>query len=224
MTNSDFNIMDCALIAIATGERAQNLRELNNLLKNTHPGCLYYHFWGGLLRPDFDDPEFQNDFAVWASRNLHDAKVSEQLSIIDPNVFDNIEDLRKEVIEIIEQRLFESEYVPWAKTGQEFHFIRSQIVVFDTGVCLNDPKKLLGIIPNMSLGSVFYHFIDSRRRTPENKNDFSIWLKSFGNKYKELIESLDKIDPYFTTLKELRQEIYLLFQNNIKGGANGKST
>jgi hypothetical protein len=218
---ADFNIMDCALIAIATGEKAQNLRELRDNLKVIHPGSLYYHFWGGLLRPNYDDPEFQNDFAVWASRNLHDSKISEQLSIIDPNVFKDIEDLRKEVIEIIEQRLYETEYIPWVKAGQEFHFIRSQIVIFDTGVSLNDPGKLLDLIPDMSLGSIFYHFIDARRRTPENKNDFSIWLKIFGDKYKGLRECLDEIDPYFTTLNELRQEINSIFHNYIKEVPNG---
>jgi hypothetical protein len=221
MGETDFKIMDCALIAIATGEKAQNLRELRDHLRDTHPGALYYHFWGGLLRPHFDDPEYQNDFAVWASRNLHDSKISEQLSIIDPNVFDNIEDLRHEVIEIIEQRLYETEYIPWAKTGQEFHFIRSQIVIFDTGISLSDPGKFLDIIPKMSLGSIFYHFIDARRRSHENRNDFSIWLKTFGTRYKELRESLDKIDPYFTTLNELRREIDSVFHKYIKGGANG---
>ncbi|MBN2762670.1 MAG: hypothetical protein JXR41_06240, partial [Bacteroidales bacterium] len=64
--------MDCALIAIATGEKAQNLRELGDKLRHIHPGCIHYHFWGNLLRPQFDDPEYQNDFAVWASHSLHD--------------------------------------------------------------------------------------------------------------------------------------------------------
>ncbi|HUV00995.1 MAG TPA: DUF5752 family protein [Bacteroidales bacterium] len=218
MVNQTFKISDCALIAIATGEKAQNLRELRDILKNIHHGCLYYHFWGGLLRPHFDDPEFQNDFAVWASRNLHDSKISEQLSIINPNVFKDMEDLRREVIEIIEERLSESEHVPWVKTGQEFHFVRSQIVIFDTGITYNDPKDLLEIIPNMSLGSIFFHFIDARRRTPDKRNDFSVWLTGFGDKYDGLIEGLDNIDPYFTTLNELRQEINFVFHNYFKGG------
>jgi len=223
MVNQTFNIMDCALIAIATGEKAQNLRELRDQLKYIHPGCLYYHFWGGLLNPHFDDPEFQNDFAMWTSRYLHDSKISEQLSIIDPNVFKDIEDLRREVIEIIEERLYTSDHVPWVKTGQEFHFIRSQIVIFDTGVSQRDPKDFLKIIPNMSLGSIYYHFIDSRRRTPGNKNDFSVWLAGFGDKYQGLIEGLDNIDPSFTTLNELRQEINFVFHNYFKRRSDGKS-
>jgi hypothetical protein len=219
MANKDFKIMDCALIAIATGEKAQNLRELRDLLKNTHPGCLYYHFWGGLLRPKFDDPEYQNDFAVWASSNLHDPKISEQLSVIDPDIFKDIEDLRKEVVEIIDQHLYEREHVPWVKAGQEFHFIRSQIVIFDTGISVSDPETLAGLIHGMSLGSIFYHFIDSRRRTLESKNDFSLWLKGLDNNYKKLADALDKIDPYFSTLSDLRKEIGSTFINYFKGGA-----
>ena len=214
--NKSFKIMDCALIAIATGEKAQNLRELRDQVKNIHPGCLFYHFWGGLLNPHFDDPEFQNDFAVWAKHYLHDSKISEQLSSIDPNIFNDIEDVRKELIEVIEERLSESEHVPWAKTGHEFHFIRSQIVIFDTGVIYKDPKDLLKAIPNMSLGSIFFHFIDARRRTPDKKNDLSAWLSGFGDTYKGLIEALDEIDPYFTTLTDLRHEIDTVFHNYFK--------
>lgn len=219
MNNNDINIMDCALIAIATGIKAQNLRELRDHVQTVHPGCLYHHFWGNLLNPRFDDPEFQNDFAVWTSRHMHELKISEKLSMVDPSVYKNIEDLRKEVLEIIEERLYQSEYIPWAKPGEEFHFIRSQIVVFDTGKSYSDPKDLISIIPTMSLGSVFYHFIDARRRTEEAKNDFSVWLKSFGDKYNGLIAELDNVDPYFTTLNDLRQEINLVFTDYFKVAA-----
>jgi hypothetical protein len=208
-----FNIMDCALIAIATGERAQNLRELRDILKTTHKGCIYYHFWGGLLRLHSSDTEFQNDFSTWASRHLNDARIAEQLSLIDPNVFKDLESLRREVIEVIEQRLYETEYVPWAKPGNEFHFIRSQMVVFDTGIRIDKPEQIPDVLQNITLGSVFYHCIDARRRTAENKGDLSIWLSGFGNKYAELRERIDKIDPYFTTLSELKQEVGKVFHD-----------
>lgn len=219
MDNQDIKIMDCALIAIATGIKAQNLRELRDHIQTIHQGCLYHHFWGNLLNPRFDDPEFQNDFAVWTSRHMHELRISEKLSMVDPSIHKNIEDLRKEVLDIIEERLYESDYIPWAKPGEEFHFIRSQIVVFDTGKSYTDPSDLIEIIPNMSLGSIFYHFIDSRRRTQDAKNDFSLWLNGFGDKYNGLIADLDNIDPYFTTLNELREEINFVFSDYFKVAA-----
>ena len=48
-----FEINDCALVGIATGRRAQSLREMRDILLDIHPGSIYYHFWGGLLRPYF---------------------------------------------------------------------------------------------------------------------------------------------------------------------------
>ena len=216
MDNKGFRILDCALVAIATGVKAQTLRELRDKLKTAHPGCLFYHFWGGLLNPHFDDPEFQNDFAVWASRSLHDAKVSEKFAVIDPYGFENIEDVRQELIEVIEERLSETEFVPWARNGQEFHFIRSQMVVFDTGVTYTEPQEMLNAIPNMSLGSIFYHFIDARRRTTERKNDLSLWLAAFGDTYQELIEALDNIDPFFLSLTRMRREISNALNKHLK--------
>ncbi len=218
--NGNFGIKDCALIAIATGEQAQNLREFRDRLAATHLGCVYYHFWAGLLRHRFDDPEFQNDFAVWASRALHDPPLAERLSLIDPNRYRDLEELRREVIEIIEERLYEKEYIPWARQGDNFHFVRSQIVVFDSGIRAADPAALKDIIPSLPLGSVFYHFIDARRRTEERKNDFSVWLGALGGRYADLAGKLDSIDPYFTTLRKLREEISEVFREQITGAAS----
>lgn len=211
----EFKIMDCTLISISTGEQAQNLRELLFHIKTIQPGSIYYHFWSGFLRPRFDDPEFQNDFAIWAWRYLHDRKLAEQLSLIDAADYTDIEELRREIIDVIEMHLSESEIVPWAKTGDQFYFIKSQIVIFDTGLRVREPHEFADVVPRLSLGSVFYHFIDARRRTAEGKNDFSLWLRGPGGEYDGLIKKLDEVDPYFTTLSELRVELSDIFNGHF---------
>ena len=208
-----FAVKDCALISIATGKEAQNLRELSDRLETIHSGCIYYHFWGGMLRPSFDEPEYQNDFAAWAWRSLHDSRLAERLAIIDPNYYKDIEELRRELMDVIEERLAESEFVPWARSGQRFKFIRSQIVVFDTGIRIEHPGELRDRIPKMSLGSIFYHFIDARRRTKDGKNDFVQWFLSFNRGiYDDLIKRINSIDPYFTTLSALRNDLQAVFE------------
>ena len=207
-----FTVKDCALIAIATGERAHNLRELRDRLQTTRPGCIYYHFWGGLLRPSFDDPEYQNDFAVWAYHGLHDRFLAERLALVDPTDFDDLEDLRRELIEIIEERLDENDLVPWAAAHQQFQFIRSQIVVFDSRIRISKPEELKGLIPQLTVGSIFYHFVDARRRTPNKNDDFSQWLIGFGDNYCELWEQIESLDPYFKSLTELRAQLGEIFQ------------
>lgn len=208
-----FVVKDCALIAIATGEKAQNLRELRDRIKTIDAGSIYYHFWGGRLRPGFDDPEYNNDFASWGRHALHDGKIAERLGAIDPREFGSMEDLRHEIIEVIEERLDESEMVPWAKADEQFNFMTSQIVIFTTKKSLVQPKELSKAIPNMSVGSIFYHFIDAMRRTPDNVDDFREWLSGFNGEYSELCEQIAKLDPYFQTLSQLREQLSQIFKS-----------
>lgn len=208
-----FKVKDCTLIAIATGVQAQNLRELREKVETVHPGSIYYHFWGGMLHSRFEEPEFNNDFAAWVRHALHDPVLAERLAVIDPTDFPDLDALRQELIEVMEERLYELEHVPWARPGEEFHFIRSQIVVFDTSRRLQDPEELPYLMPNLSLGSLFYHFIDARRRTPEGVDDFRAWLYGFGRRYHDLCEMIAAIDPYFTTLTELRQMLTKVFMD-----------
>jgi hypothetical protein len=69
------------------------------------------------------------------------------------------------------------------------------------------------LFSRMSVSSIFYHFIDARRRTPDKVDDFRQWLALFAETYQPLIEQLSGIDPYFSTLVELRQQLATTFQN-----------
>lgn len=216
-TPSEFEIRDCSLSSLATGKKAQNLKELRYNIISAPPGSIYYHFWGGLLKPRFDDPEYNNDFASWTRHSLHDGTLAERLSMIDPTEFPDIEDLREEIIEIIEDRLDEIEHIPWCKSDQQFHFITSQIVIFDTHKVLNKAEELVTAVPAMSSGSIFYHFIDARRRTSGHMDDFRAWLYGFNKEYTDLCDSLSLIDPFFSTLPELRKQLTEIFTDHFKG-------
>ena len=211
-------IKDCDLVAIATGVRAQNLKELRNNLITCHPGCVYYHFWGGLIRPRFVDPEYNNDFAAWASHGIHDKKLAEILGVVDPTDFKDIEDLRNELIEIIENRLDESEYLTWSHSDRQFNFIRSEIVIFDTKHIVKNPEDLAELISRLSVTSIFYHFIDARRRSPKGEDDFRSWLISVNGEYKNLCDLIAQVDPYFITLTELRTQLGSLFNSYFRSG------
>jgi hypothetical protein len=214
-----FAVKDCALIALATGRRAQNLRELRDHVRAVDEASLYYHFWGARLRPQFDDPEYNNDFAGWARHALHDWTLAERLAVVDPTETDGIEGLRQEVLEILEERLDEVEHVAWARSDQQFHFLTSQIVVFDTHARLTEPAELATALPRMTVGSVFYHTIDARRRHPGRAEDFSLWLAAWGPPYDELRRRLAEIDPFFSTLAQLREDLVVLFLDYFHSAA-----
>jgi hypothetical protein len=209
----EFAIKDCALAHISTGRRAQTLRELRDILRDVHPGCIYHHFWGTLLRPQFLSREYNNDFASWCHESLHDNPMAERLSAIDPAGFGDLEELRQELIDIIESRLDESELILFARAGHEFHFVRSVIVVFDTYRRLAEPIELVRALPEMSVGSVFYHFIDARRRGPVEMDDFRAWLGGLGTDYTLLCNTLAEVDPYFESLYVLRDHLARLISD-----------
>lgn len=211
-----FAITDCALIALATGETAENLRELRDRLTRIEDmGVIYYHFWGGLLRPHFVDQEYQNNFASWAYHDLHDRRLAERLSIINPAQFDSLEELKQEIIEVIEERMDEEDGAQRAEAEHPFFFMRSLIVEFDTNMRVDTPEELAAKLPDFSLGSLFYHFIDARRRTESRKDDFSEWIKAFGPPYTEVGERIAAIDPYFDSLVELRERVSAIFNYHL---------
>ncbi|MCP4633280.1 MAG: hypothetical protein GY855_10170 [candidate division Zixibacteria bacterium] len=213
---SPFVIKDCALIAIATGKRVQSLKELRNFLQTIDLNCIYYHFWSDLLRPRFDDKEFHNDFSQWIHRDLHDKILAEKVNLIDPTEFDTLEDLRLALLDVLEERLDELEIPLWASRDHRFEFIRSQIVIFNTHHTVEKPEEFVTAIANMSVGSIFYHFIDSRRRTPDAVDDFQNWIREYGEEYHDLSREIGLIDPYFSTLTELRKYLFNVFKNYFK--------
>lgn len=211
VSTQEFRVKDCALVAIATGRRALTLRELRDAVAQTGLDCIYHHFWGGLLQPRFGETEYNNDFSAWARHGLHDDVLAERLAMLDPTDFSELDALRQELLEIVDERLDESDYLPWVRASEPFELMRSQIVVFDTGRRVSAAVDLARTLPSLSTSSIFYHFIDARRRLPESCDDFTLWLAGFGERYEPLQRRLAGIDPYFGTLHELRQQITAAF-------------
>lgn len=217
-----FALKDCAPIAIATGRRAFQLTELRDILVSIGADSIYFHFWGGLLEPRFEEREYNNDFASWVWHGLHDAPLAERLAALDPTAYANLEDLRQELLSVIEARLDESEYLHWLHAILPFSFIRSQLVVFDTQKRVAQPQELAELMPHLSITSVFYHFIDARRRSADGSDDFRVWLQGFGDRYEDLCARLAAVDPYFETLTELRAQLAELFAAQFAGGDDAK--
>lgn len=202
-----FYVKDCALSAVATGMRCQVLSDFRDSLAKVHPSSIYYHFWIGRLRPEYAVDAFHNDFARWVHHHLHDPVLAERLNIIDPTEYDTIEELRDDLVDLADTRLAEREFVPSAAREEIFHFVRAIFVIFDTPLAITEPDKLSEVIENLSDTSLFYHFIDARRRTPDGYDDFTQWLSGFDHEYAETIKELRAVNPFFMSLDELRDKI-----------------
>lgn len=212
-----FYVKDCTLLRIATGIHAQNLKELRDKLQTINPESIYFHYWGSKLRHVFVDPEYHNDFASWAYLSLHDITLAERLSVIDPSDSTDAEDLRTGLIEVVENRIYECETIPTSTYDEQFHFVRAQVVVFDTEYVIEKPEELPELIPQLSDGSVFYHFIDAARRTKNKSNDFSVWLSNIGNGYKDLSDRVSRVEQYFLNMREIREQLTSILDEYFGG-------
>ena len=205
-----FEVKDCALLARMSGlPPAFNLRELRERIAACSENVLFHHYCETTLRATFDNPDYRNDFAVWSKLYLGDRVVAERLGILDPYAFSSLGALRTATLEVIDERLGESTMIPWARPGDEFYFMEATTVVFDTGIRISHPREFAASIGEMTEGSVYFQFLEARRRPPFGNDDFSAWLheNDAGGKNIPYIEALARIDFYFHTLPHLRKEL-----------------
>jgi hypothetical protein len=205
---TQFKVKDCALLVRMSGQPpAINLRELRERIAACSENALFHHFCEPLLRPAFDHPDYRNDFAVWVKWYLSDRVLAERLGILDPFSMGSLEELRAVTLDIIDERLSEVVAIPSAAPGDEFYFLEATTVVFDTGDRIASPRELATAIKGMTDGSIYYHFLDARRRPPVGKDDFSVWLMEEEKKNAKYIRALGSIDFYFYTLSYLKEEL-----------------
>jgi Family of unknown function (DUF5752) len=203
-----FQIKDCALITRMAGiSSVMNLRELHERLQVCPLESLYHHFCETQIRASFDDPEFRNDFAIWASRHLGDRVLAERLGMLNPYASENLLALQERLFDIVEVRISENPQAAWYPANEEFRFMQAATVIFDTGQTLASAADLLAAIPQLSASSVYYHFVEARRRTAGRLDDFSAWLKDLAEETTELERSFAGIDFYFLSLRELKRAL-----------------
>ena len=205
-----FEVKDCALFTRMSGLLPSfNLRELRERIAVCGESVLFHHFCETSLRGSFDYPDYRNDFAVWSKLYLGDRVLAERLGIMDPYAFSTLGELRAATLEVIDERIGESTTIPWARPGDEFFFMEATTVVFDTGIRISHPRELAASIGAMTGGSLYFHFLEARRRPPFGKDDFTAWLleAGAGKENHPYVEALARIDFYFHTLPHLRKEL-----------------
>jgi len=209
-TTSDmqFEVKDCTLITRMGGvATAINRRELRERVAGCPAECLFHHFCETVVRPSFDDPEFRNDLAVWCARELRDRVLAERLGAINPYHSHGFEELRGQVLDVIDDRLAEKPHLAPIPASEEFRFMSAVTVIFHTGLVLAEPSDLAKWLPEFSYSSIYYHFVEARRRTPARLDDFSTWLKSFDQETENLRNRLSTIDFYHLTLPQLKSAL-----------------
>ena len=212
-----FYFHECVILTMPTGRTAVNLREMLQTVREVDGAVLAYHLWQSRMAFAHPEVEYPNDFAVWAATALQDSRLAEKLSVIDPFDYEDMEQIRDALAELLEEYMWNLPSVPWARPGYEFHFCEASTVV------LTRPRVVAGSLSEFRSGlaevgidSIYYHFVDARWRLREMKtDDFSIWLRdSYG--LPKLVSAIQGIDIWFYTLEGVRETILKLIDRYIE--------
>lgn len=201
---SEFQIEDCSLVRCATGRAVTNLRELLEAARTTGTTVLEHHMMRCALEDHFELYEFPNDLARWCWDALGDRELGEELALLNPYAFRQIEGLRTALCDVLEDHLWALERVPWCRPGLELPLVESRLVAFRTGENFSTLAGFVEALPRLSRRSLFYHVHEAFRRN--GVDDFSAWLERCEGSA-DLIARIRQIDFYFLNLGQLRDQL-----------------
>jgi hypothetical protein len=187
------------------GIKAGNPDELLEGLKRIPLASVYYHSHRMILQHHLPTPGPPNDFAYWITSFLNIEDLGESLASVDLVSFNDFEEVRREYVRILTQYLSERKRAIECEACHKFDFMTSMIFVMPTPFVAGNVKEFLDMIGRVSTNSLFFHIFDARIRLKRGDNDFSLWLRSKGEKM--LADEIAALDPYSMSLEGLRQKL-----------------
>jgi hypothetical protein len=189
-----------------TGTRLRDTRDLLSAVRTAPDAVLERHLLYCYLRPEFEVSHFPNDFAIWAAESLEDAPLAESLAGLDPHLTKNWDEVRRQIVDLVEDHLWEDPGVHRVRKGQELALEECASVIVDTGGTAEDLAGLRGRIQTCRPSAIFHHFHRPCFYQPDGLNDFSRWLAQ-SQELEELAAEINSIDFPYYTLEELRWQI-----------------
>ena len=212
----EFKFSGCVEIKELLGEKADNALHLLELIEEVPADSIYYHTHSYFLRHVYLVGQYPNDFANWAVMQVRDRVLGEKLGAVTPMAGKTLENIRTELLDIIDRHLSSVKTVPTVTQGEPFHFMKSRIIEIPTGTSAIDLNQFIPAIASVHISAVYNHIFEARLRDKKDKSDFAIWLDEVIGQ-KELADSIEKIDCYMYSLEDLRKRIIGLCQNEVRG-------
>ncbi|MBI5025332.1 MAG: hypothetical protein HZC12_01105 [Nitrospirae bacterium] len=208
-----FHFEQCISILKSTGKKARNLRELRKIISEVSDESIFHHTYQYFLKGHI--LEYTNDFAHWAGESLEEKALSEHLSNIDPYAFASINDLRNELLRVIDEYLKAFPEPRLAMKGDEFYFNETVTIIFPTNVIANNLAEFLVAIRHIDAGSIYFHFYEARMRLGKEADDFTRWIEDTLGK-KELASEIRNIDLFMFSIEGIRNHIAGMVEAEVK--------
>lgn len=204
-----FQFVACSELIQILGLRADDERELAEILEKVSLDCVHYHTHGHFLRHGFVGAPYPNDFATWAAIQVRDRVLGERLGVVSPLDFSSLEELREEILTIIDDHLGHLNIVPRVIFGDPFDFMQSRIIEAPTGEIADSLETFRAGLARIQPSALYFHTIEASRRLGRPDTDFAVWLReSLG--LDTLAAAVNRVDPYAGSLERLRTELLRL--------------
>ncbi len=212
-----FGFVACLELREFVGVRAENERQLADLIDEVSLDSIYYHTHGFFLRHKFVAGAYPNDFATWAAVQVRDRVLGERLAMVDPAHFPNLQALREELVSVIDDHLRGLQVVPAALLGEPFEFIQSRIVEVPTGTEVRTLEELRSALLDVDVSAIYFHLVEARMRLGRGQNDFAAWLEH-GLGLPPLAAKVRAVDPYAGSLERARTRLIQLCDEALAAG------
>ncbi|MGD2278836.1 MAG: DUF5752 family protein [Candidatus Omnitrophota bacterium] len=209
-----FKFTGCIELKELLAEKADNELQLLTLIEDVPTDSIYYHTHSYFLRHFYLAGQYPNDFANWAALQVRDRVLGEKLGIVTPSGDKSIEDIRTELLDIIDNHLSSIKAVPSAVYGEPFYFMKSKVMEIPMGISVDNLSDFVEAFKTIHASAIYNHIFEARLRLKKGKSDFSIWLDEVLG-MDELAENIEKIDCYMYSLEDLRTKIINLCEREI---------
>lgn len=213
-----FLFVGCWELREMLGRSARDEQQLLEAIEEIPLDSIYYHTHSFFLRHKYIAGPYPNDFATWAAIQVRDRVLGEKLGILDPYDFDNLESLRGEIVTIIEEHLSQLQIIPRAIYGEPFHFMQSRIIEVPTGLQARTLTEFRETLATIDVSVIYYHTFEAILRLGRKKGDFAVWIEEQLG-LPDLAQKISKLDPYMTSLENIRNRIIKICDGALEKGA-----
>ena len=196
-------------IVRSAGQRANNLPNLLEGIKQVSGSSIFYHMHHAILRRHIIPSDTMNDFARWTWFNLGEQRLAEHLAIVDPMEYVSVREARDKVADTVSAFVSREPVLRKVAREKEFCFLELQSFVLPTKLVARNLHEFYLCLQKIGPGSIFYHLIEARIRLGKQGSDFSKWLAEDLREY-GLAAKIDSLSPYVYNLWDLKQEIVRL--------------
>lgn len=212
-----FAFCGCVELRQMLGLRADDEKELADLLDEVPIESIYYHTHSCLLRTPFMVGLHPNDFATWVAVQVRDRVLGERLAVIDPFYLEGLEPLREEILSIIDDHLSRMSVVPRVVFGEPFYFKQCRVVEVLTGLEAWTLREFRNMLADVDVSVIYFHLFNTRMRLNRGEGDFSIWLREH-LEIPELADTVRAINPYLGSLERIRSRLLMACDDFLKKG------